>query len=291
VGFADLRERAKATLKAPDVYYLVAGVVGIAAALIGAVGAPRVDLAREPAAVVNGVPIPREALTRAVLALENDSRNPVTPEREAAVLERLIEEELLVQHGVELGLAATDFAARRALVQSVLALAVAERAGAEPSEEQLTRFYRENAGFFAPAPRFSASVVFVGGTPPPARLQNIRASLARGADASTLGDPIAVEIPRGALPEAEWRRLIGADPARAAAALTPGEVSEPIAASGGVMIVRVNGFAAAPAPAYEDVAEQVRAEWDRRADEAAARAYLERLKRRARIERALGDDA
>jgi hypothetical protein len=53
--------------------------------------------------------------------------------------------------------------------------------------------------------------------------------------------------------------------------------------------VRVNGFAAAPAPAYEDVATQVRAEWDRRADEAAARDYLERLKRRARIERAIGD--
>ncbi len=291
MGLADLRQRAAASLKRPGIYYAFGGAIGLAAALFGAVGAPRVEIANAPAAIVNGVPIPRDALARAVLALENDSRNPVTPDREAAVLERLIEEELLVQHGVELGLAETDFAARRALVQSVLALAVADRTGAEPSEEELQQFYRDNAGFFAPAPRFAASVVFLSGAPSRARVDEVRTALAESATASRLGDPMAVEIPRGALPEAEWRRLIGVDAARAAAALAPGQVSEPIGASGGVLIVRVNGFAAAPAPAYEGVAQQVRAEWDRRADEAAARAYLERLKRRARIERGAGDDA
>ncbi len=288
MGLADLRERAAASLKAPDVFYLIAGAVGIVAALIGAVGAPNVELANQPAAVVNGVPIPREALARAVLALENDSRNPVTEEREAAVLERLIEEELLVQHGVDLGLAETDFAARRALVQSVLTLAVTERTGAEPSHDELHSFYRENAGFFAPAPRFSASVVFLSNASQ-ANAEEVRAALAQGASAPDLGDPMAVEIPRAALPESEWRRLIGADAAHAAAALAPGQVSPPIPASGGVLIVRANGFGAAPAPAFEEVAAQVRAEWDRRADEAAARDYLDRLKRRARIERTIGD--
>jgi hypothetical protein len=288
VGLADLRERAKTALKRPDVFYLIAGAAGILAALVGAVGAPNVELANQPAAVVNGVPIPREALARAVVALENDSRNPVTEAREAAVLERLIEEELLVQHGVDLGLAETDFAARRALVQSVLTLAVAERAGAEPSEGELRSFYRDNAGFFAPASRFSASVVFISSASR-ANAEQVRTALASGAGASTLGDPMAIEIPRAPLPEAEWRRLIGADAARAAASLAPGQVSAPIPASGGVLIVRIDGFAAAPAPAYEEVAPQIRAEWDRRADEAAARDYLERLKRRARIERAAGD--
>lgn len=287
MGFADLRERIKTAIKTPDAYYLIGGLAGIIAALIGAIGAPHIEWANQPAAIVNGVPIPREALARAVLALENDSRNPVTPERERDVLERLIEEELLVQHGVELGLAETDFAARRALVQSVLELAVAERAGAEPSDEDLRQFYRENAGFFAPAPRFSATVVFLSGAPTQARVEQVRTALAGGADASELGDPMAVQIPRTALPEAEWRRLIGADAARAAAFLSPGAISGALPASGGVMILRINGFAAAPAPTFESVADQVRAEWDRRADEAAARSYLDRLKRRARIERAL----
>jgi parvulin-like peptidyl-prolyl isomerase len=220
-----------------------------------------------------------------VLALANDSRNEVTRAREAEVLERLIEEELLVQHGVEIGLAETDFAARRALVQSVLALAVAERSGAEPSEVQLRQFYRENAGFFAPAQRFSARVVFFRDGASARTLEAARATLAQGGEVA--GDPIAIPMPRGALSQAEWRRLIGADAAQAAARLAPGEVTAPIPATGGVFLVRAEGFVAGPAPAYDVVAEQVRAEWGRRADEQAVRAYLEGLKRRARIERRL----
>lgn len=287
MGVADLRERAAASMRRTDVYYLIAGIAGLAAALIGAVGAPHIELVADPAAVVNGVPIPREALARATVALETDSRNPVTTDREAGVLERLIEEELLVQRGVELGLAETDFAARRAIVQSVIALAIAERAGQEPNDDELRRFYRENAGFFAPAQRFSASVVFFAAGAPRQRIEAARQALARGASAEGLGDPVAIPFPRAALPESEWRRLLGADAARAAAAITPGQVTEPVAASGGVFVIRVDGFAAAPAPRYESVAQEVRNEWDRRADEAAVRAYLERLKRRARIERRL----
>lgn len=272
-------------MKRPETYYLVAGAMGLIAALFGAIGAPRVERAGDAAAIVNGAPIPREALARAVLALANDSRNPVTPEREAQVLERLIEEELLVQRGIELGLAETDFAARRALVQSVLQLALAERSGAEPSEAQLRRFYRDNAGFFAPASRFAASVVFLRSGANQARIEAAREALGRGAAAHTLGDPIAIPLPRGALAQAEWTRFIGAEAASAAVRLSPGEVSAPVVASGGVFLVRVESFAAAPAPPYERVAQQVRDEYNRRADEAAAAAYIERLKRAARVER------
>ncbi len=272
-------------MKRPELYYLIAGILGLLAALIGAIGAPRLERTGGAAAIVNGAPIPREALARALLALENDSRNPVTPQREADVLERLIEEELLVQRGVELGLAETDFAARRALAQSVLQLALAERSGAEPSEAQLHRFYRDNAGFFAPAPRFAASVVFLRADASAQRIENARAALLRGEDARTLGDALAIPMPRAALAQPEWARLIGVDAAAAAARLAPGEVSAPIAAAGGTYLIRADAFTAAPAPPYERIAEQVRAEYDRRGDEAAVRAYIERLKHAARIER------
>ena len=273
-------------MKRADRAYLVAGCIGLAAALYGAIGLPLVERAGDAAAIVNGVPIPREALARAVLALEADSRNPVTPEREAAVLQRLIEEELLVQHGIELGLAESDFNARRAIVQSVLSLAVAERAGQTPSDGELRRFYRENQGFFAPASRFAASVVFVrDGAGQAERLEAARSALGRGASAQGLGDPTAIPFPRSALDQAGWRRLIGPDAAAAAVALAPGDVTPPIASAGGAFLVRLDGFVAAPAPRFEAVAAQVRNEWDRRADETAARGYIARLERAARVER------
>ncbi|MEQ1618334.1 MAG: peptidylprolyl isomerase [Terricaulis sp.] len=274
-------------MKREDLYYLVAGALGLGAALFGAIGAPRLERSGDAAAVVNGAPIPREALARAVLALANDSRNAMTPTREAEVLERLIEEELLVQRGVELGLAETDFAARRALVQSVLQLALAERSGTAPSEQELRRFHRENAGFFAPDARFSASVVFLRDGGAVERIEAARAALARGDDTANLGDPLTIPMPRGALAQAEWVRFIGADAAAATARLSPGQVTEPVPASGGVFLARADGFAAAPAPPYDQIAQQVRAEYDRRADEAAARAYIDRLKRAARIERSV----
>lgn len=268
-----------------DMAYLAAGVVGLAAALFGAIGAPRLENTSNAAAIVNGAPIPREALARAVLALEADSRNPVTPEREAEVLDRLIEEELLVQRGIELGLAETDFAARRALVQSVLQLALAERAGAEPTDQELRRFYRDNAGYFAPAQQFAASVVYFQAGAERSRIEAAREALANGAPAIGLGDPTALPMPRGARPQAEWARFIGVDAASLAARLGPGEVAETIENAGGVYVIRLDGFVAAPAPAYERVAVQVRAEYERRADETAARAYIARLRRSARIER------
>lgn len=272
-------------MKREAIYYRVAGALGLSAALFGAIGTPRLETTGDAAAIVNGAPIPREALARAVLALANDSRNAVTRTREEDVLERLIEEELLVQRGVELGLAETDFAARRALVQSVLQLALAERSGAAPSEQELRRFYRDNAGFFAPDARFSARIVFLCEGASAERIEAARSALMRGDDAAALGDPLTMPMPRGALSQAEWVRFVGADAAAAASRLSPGQVTAPVAVSGGVFLVRANGFAAAPAPPYERVAQQVRAEYDRRADEAAARAYIDRLKRAARIER------
>lgn len=271
-------------MKRAELVYPAAGALGLLAALIGAVGAPRIDWSGDAAAVVNGVPIPREAAARAVLALQADSRNPVTPERERAALERLIEEELLVQRGVALGLAETDFAARRALVQSVLALAAAESAGAAPDEAELRRFYRHNAGFFAPAPRVAATVAFFRDGASAQRLAAARAALARGEPVR--GDAMTIPVPASPLSQSEWSRLLGAEPAAALARLQPGEVSDPAPTSGGAYLIRANAFLAPPAPAFETIAEQVETEWRRRAGEAAVRAYIDRLKREARIERA-----
>jgi len=269
-----------------DRLFLVAGLVGLMAAAVTAIGAPRASaFGVDAAAVIDGSAVPREALARAVEALRNDKRNPVTPDDERAALERLIEEELLVQRGVALGLAETDINARKAIVQSVLQLAVAERAGVEPSEQELRQFHRENAGFFAPAARVQGSLVYLKAeNASEARLREVETKLKSGANASTLGDPIVMELPAAPLSPGELRTYLGVSLASAALKGKPGDVIVE-RSEDGVRVLRVDGWYAAPSPRYENVADQVRAEWDRRADEMAVRRYLERLKRRARIVR------
>lgn len=270
-----------------DRLYAGAGIVGLVLAVVSALGAPRPDaLGLGAAAVVNGRAIPKQAVARAVEALESDKRNLVTKQDADAALERLIDEELLVQRGAALDLAETDLGARKALVQSVLQLAVAERAGREPDDATLRTFYAENAGFFTPTARVAASLVYVAPGPGmDARAQSAEAALRRGADAAKLGDPQALVLPKGPLGATELHTYLGDSLAKDALRAAAGDV---IVRSGvdGVRLLRIEKKVLPVQVRFEDVEPQVRTEWSRRADEAAVRAYVDRLKRRARITRA-----
>ncbi len=270
-----------------DARYLAAGVAGLAAAAFGAIGTPRLDvLGIGAVATVDGRPISLEAADRAVQALSNDKRNAVTDADQAAALERLIEEELLVQRGVALGLAETDLNARKAIVQSVLQLAIAERAGEEPDDATLKKFYVDNTGMFTPAARLRGSLVFVKrDVTSAARVATARTALAAGEAGTNLGDAQALVLPAAMLSPTELRTYLGAALAASAAQAKVGDIIV-TEAPDGWRLLRIDAKAAAAPARYADVATQVRAEWDRRADETAVRAYIERLKRRARITRA-----
>lgn len=265
--------------------FLVAGVAGLALATFGAIGAPKFDaLGIGAAAVVDGRPIPREAAERAVLALANDKRNPVTEADRKAALERLIEEELLVQRGVALGLSETDLAARKAIVQSVLQLAVAERVGDAPDEATLRAFHAENVGLFAQSRRTAATLVYIRRGGDFAR-RVTEAQTALRAGRAVPGDPQALELPRGPLSPSDLRTYLGADLADAASTAPVGEVIRRDA-DDGARLVRVDAVTPGAVARFEDVRDAVRAEWERRADEEAVRAYIDRLKARARVTRA-----
>ncbi len=67
-----------------------------------------------------------EAYERVLAALAADSRNPVDDADKRRLLDRLIDEELLVQRGLELGLASSDGAVRKAVAGAMIESIVAE---------------------------------------------------------------------------------------------------------------------------------------------------------------------
>ena len=96
---------------------LVAGAaVGIALAAIGIVRSGELDLVDPPGAiaVVNGRPIGRESFARfaAAVAAERKSMSLDTATRRR-LLQRMLDEELLLQRGVELDLHRLEHTARR----------------------------------------------------------------------------------------------------------------------------------------------------------------------------------
>ncbi|MCS6926396.1 MAG: SurA N-terminal domain-containing protein, partial [Candidatus Binatia bacterium] len=99
-------------------------------------------------ALVNGKAIAMEDYARAVAMVASDKRGEITAADRAEVLRRLIDEELLIQYGIEIGLVESHRAVRQAIAQAMLAAIVSEHASERPSEEALRAFYDKNRSLF-----------------------------------------------------------------------------------------------------------------------------------------------
>jgi hypothetical protein len=255
-------------------------VVGLVAAL-GSISIRRSGdgLPHDAVATVNGTAIRLVDLDRAVDAVSSDRRDPLDASARRAVLDRLIEEELLVQRARELGLDAHDRSVRARLVTAMIESILT---GVEPdpaSADDLAAFGRHDP-MPARMPRLWVRTVRVDHDR--ATAETAAARLRRGEDHDTvkrdLGVREAVAIPpNGLVPVATLREYLGPALTDAALALAPGEVSRPIADGSGFHVVQlVSREEGAPV-------RDLDAELRRRAEDRALRAYLDDLRAAAAI--------
>lgn len=256
--------------------------------------APSQALPESAVARVNGALIRSDAYHRLVAALAADLRGPVTPELRRRVLDRMIEEELLVQRGLELGLAASDRRVRADLSSAVIRSVVVEAEDESPGEGALRRFYRKQAAFFTRPGRFRVAQIYFrapapGGAGEEAarrRAERARARIAEGEDFESLraaGDAEVSPLPDALLPPAKLRDYLGPTALQAVMALAPGETSAPLRGAGGFRIFRLLQREPPRLPPFEEIREQVQAEWRRRAGDEALRRYLDELRERAEV--------
>lgn len=268
----------------------LAGLVLAAAALLASGRPGSGGAAGGAAARVNGVVISQEEYRRALAAVESDRGAGADPALRRHVLDRLIDEELLVQRGLELGLARLDPRVRRDLAAAVAAAAVADGAPREPTAEELATFHAAEAVFFARGGRLHVRQVFVpeAADQAGARAAAAAARLRAGEDFATvraaLGGPEPAPVPDAALPVAKLADYLGPTPLRTALALAPGAVSDPIRSAGGWSVLVLVAREGAIAPPLAEIRDEVRAEWLRRRDERALRAALDDLRARATID-------
>jgi len=244
-------------------------------------------------ASVNGIAIRQEEFQRAVQALAADRRDPLAQEDERHVLDRLVEEELLVQRGMELGLAQHDRRVRGDIVAAVIQSVVSESEAKEPDDAELEAFYAENRDYFARSGRVAVRQILVRAEPVRADAE----ALARATEASkrlrdgeafaavdeALGDPQVAILPADALPLPTLREYIGPTAARAAETMAAGEISEPVRGSAGYAVLVLVAREPGDVPPLADVREEVRVEWRRRAGDTALRTYLDELRERADV--------
>jgi parvulin-like peptidyl-prolyl isomerase len=286
---------AEAPQRRPLVWLAAGAAAGVAVAAWGLVGSgASAGLSEGAVASVNGTPIYAEDYRRLVEGVESDTREPASPELRRRVLDRMIEEELLVQRGVELGLVESDRRVRADITQAMIQSIVVETEDEKPEPDELRRFYEEEGGFFTQPGRVRVAQVFFR-VPTPA---DEPAQLARAGEAqqrllggeplaavrSALGDVEVSPIPDALLPPAKLREYVGPTALRAVLELAPGATSAPVRSGMGLHVFQVVEREEPRVPPLEEIAPHVEAEWVRRAGDRALRAYLDDLRAEAQVE-------
>lgn len=227
---------------------------------------------------------------RLVAGLERDTRSVADAETRRHVLDRMIDEELLVQRGLELGLAVRDRRVRGDLSSAVIRSVVVEAEERDPSPAELSRFFADEVAFFTQPGRIRVQQIFFRVRTPDedaaaaARAANALARLRAGEDfqaVRSVGDHVISQIPDVLLPETKLREYIGPAALRVATALDVGQPSEPVRSGAGYHVLLVIDRQAAKTPQFAEFEPRIRAEWRRRAGDEALRSYLDELRNRA----------
>ena len=267
-----------------------AGLATAAASLVGGRTGTG-GLSPDVVATVNDAPIRRDDYLRALGAVATDRRAPITDADKQQVLNRLIDEELLLQHGLDLGLARRDRSVRSQLVAATIDLLAS--AAAEPSPADLRAFYDQHRAYFVQPDRLRVHQILVQvhdgdeiGAAARAGQATARLRAGEPIDAvrAALGDPEVAPIPDTLLPPAKLREYVGESAARAALAVDAGGATDPQRSSMGFHVLQVVERVAPPVPPFEEVAELVREEYRRRADDVALRSALDGLRSAAHVQ-------
>lgn len=233
------------------------------------------DLPPGTVAQVNTTLISKTQLDRAVAALRGTPAEDVSDADRGRILEQLIDEELLVQRGVELDMVSTEATVRGAIVQSMVASVTAEADAANPTEEELERFLEEHAADYTFASALAVDA-WVGDDERQAQefVAGIRNS--DGAATST-GLRRVPGLPESPMPLEQLRMFVG--PAIAAAAVNmPAGSSAVYARQGRWYVLRVNQHAESLRAPLEAVRSQVLLDYRRNLANQMLKEYLERLR-------------
>ena len=232
---------------------------------------------------VGGVQISKEKYYSQLEGLARDKKNPITEKDKNYVLERMIEEELLIIRAKELGLFENNQIVRGSIIQQMIKLIISENYLESVEEETLRKFYEQNIGFFSSASRLRLQQIYFSNLSGDSKERSDEAFeyLKEGVsydEVSQMADQSALTIPNSMMNLSKVREYIGPTLMNLARRLEPGEFSVPMEVAGGHKIIYLFDKELSEPEEFDSIQPKILKEYQRRRDDNSLREYLEDLK-------------
>jgi parvulin-like peptidyl-prolyl isomerase len=241
-------------------------------------------------ATVNDDIISKEDYLTYLSLLAKDKRNPLSEDDRRHVLNRMIEEKLIIERGLDIGLAQSDPNIRKLITSAMIQTITADASTRQADEETLRDFYQQNQVYFSLPSRLQLQrMIFRSDDQAHALAQAKKAyqRLAAGEDFQSvkqqLASPEVLTIPNSPLPPNKLRQYIGPQLTEAALLMQSGTISQPIEDNSGYTLLYVIANERAQPQPFEDVESLVANEYRRRAGDQVLRDYMQRMREQADI--------
>jgi len=264
--------------------YAVAALAGVSLATLGVVEdrTPIEIFGEAEVAQVEDASISLRRYREVLSDVATDSREPLDAAERAFALERLIDEELLIQRARELRLDRSVPAVRKAMSSAVIAQIVADASADVPSDAALRDFYRSDRTFFQPPAQYRVRWFTLPGLgdDDEALAKRIHSRIESGDLRDT---ELVAELPHRFLPVGTMSNYLGATLTSMLEELEPGEYSAPAFVRGSWHILELTERFDPPASDFDELEPMVRAEYLRHRSDEALVEYLAWLRSRADI--------
>ena len=268
----------------PDIRWLALGAIaGLIMAGYGFLRQAEVgdDLPDSAVARVNDALISRDNYERVLARFTAEAGEPAAAETRGWLLERLVDEELLVQRGLDLGMAQSDGEVRNAIANSLIASVTAEADAASPGDAELEQHLADNADRFS----FVAKVAVEGWqTDDEAVAQNFVNGLRDSGEAVTTAAIRAIpDLPAALMPIEILRDYLGPGIAAATAEMPVGS-SAVFARRGRWLVVRITRKESAVVTDLNSIRNRVLIDYRRSLADETLQNYLDDLRDKAKVD-------
>lgn len=263
------------------------GIFAIAGLLLVLVGSntqiQHLDYSAHTLVLVNQKPITKATLTVA-RQRSNALTNTLQQQQGPLLMQRLIDDELILQRAESLGVLEADPGIRKILARSAINKINTESESLPISKSQLRDFYDDHQAVFERPARFAIQAVrFLTTEDALAARRQILAGSRLSETVSFADGAVLIEMPRSLLPTHMLRRYLGTGLTDTILQLDQDRLSQPIAQDGGLYLIHLLKIKASQAIPFQQAQSDIIIEFRSRQRQRALLEALALYKERADI--------